>query len=252
MYKFIQRNQKKMLAVFGVVLMIAFIIPTTFKNGGAGRGDQVVGKVGDFKVLASDEEQARHEIQLLKSIGYSRLFTLGAPSPSSRDPDAKPEALAAFEQHPLLFALLQREAQQEGIQVSDEQLKQVREQILPKLRTRGSQIDPEDVAAAIEHLMLVDASYQRAASNVKVTSPQVRLSLARENRVKLNVVELNPARFREQVPAPTAEKVREYYDKYAGVVPGPPTSCPTARRRPATSCPTGSRSSTWNCRPTRW
>ena len=54
MYKFIQRNQKKMLAVFGVVLMIAFIIPSTFKNGGAGRGDQVIGKVGDVKVLGDE------------------------------------------------------------------------------------------------------------------------------------------------------------------------------------------------------
>jgi hypothetical protein len=35
MYKFIQRNQKKMLAIFSVGLMIVFILPTTMKRRNA-------------------------------------------------------------------------------------------------------------------------------------------------------------------------------------------------------------------------
>ena len=44
MYHFIQRNKKKMLAVFGVLLMIAFTLPSSnLLNGGGGGRDAAYG-----------------------------------------------------------------------------------------------------------------------------------------------------------------------------------------------------------------
>jgi hypothetical protein len=46
MYKFFQRNQKKLLAILGSLLMVVFIIPSTFRSNVGRGGETVVGTVG--------------------------------------------------------------------------------------------------------------------------------------------------------------------------------------------------------------
>ena len=49
MYKLIQRNKKALLAVFGVLLMIVFLMPAGMK-GSSGSSGATYGKMGDQKI----------------------------------------------------------------------------------------------------------------------------------------------------------------------------------------------------------
>lgn len=65
MYKFIKKNQKKMLAIFGVLLMIVFIIPPAL-TGNQSSDDVVVGRIGDEEIRRRDVAQAKAELQTLR------------------------------------------------------------------------------------------------------------------------------------------------------------------------------------------
>src|SRR2546430_16482279 len=68
MYKFFQKNQKKMLAIFGVLLMIVFILPTGMKTSMGNVSDPVVAKLGKSNVLRSEMQKAREEWNYLNSL----------------------------------------------------------------------------------------------------------------------------------------------------------------------------------------
>src|SRR4051812_8747999 len=121
MYKFIKKNQKKMLALFGVLLMVVFILPSQFKGRGArGDDDFVVGRLGDAKVVAADERQAKEDLATLRKLEFAPLNRLAGGF-----------AAYQFNQHPLLYALLQREAVRDGVHVADLQVSRAMTQGLP-------------------------------------------------------------------------------------------------------------------------
>src|SRR5688572_8332406 len=76
MYKFIKRNQKKFLAVFGVLLMIAFLASDTSFNRQFSPEKQVVGKFGEEELRAGDVMNAREEIRTLQFYGMQPLARL--------------------------------------------------------------------------------------------------------------------------------------------------------------------------------
>src|SRR5204863_9400203 len=65
MYKLVQKNSKKLMAIFGVLLMIVFILPTTVKNQMRG-GEQTMLSRGKEKVTAAQINSGRGEWQMLK------------------------------------------------------------------------------------------------------------------------------------------------------------------------------------------
>src|SRR4051812_32894289 len=119
MYKFFQRNQKKMLAVLGVLLMVVFIIPSTFRGGNGARGDMVIGNVGKAKIRSADEGQAKEDLRSLAQAGFQPLLGLGGRDPNNPNPRAPGTVFQQFTEKPLLYALVLQEAKDEGIQVSD-------------------------------------------------------------------------------------------------------------------------------------
>ena len=62
MLKVLRKNNKKILAVVGVFLMIAFIIPSFAKRPGRGPQAEVVGQIGDEKIYANAYSQALSNI----------------------------------------------------------------------------------------------------------------------------------------------------------------------------------------------
>ena len=124
MYKFIQRNQKKMLAVFGVLLMIVFVLPNTLGQGGS---DPVEGSLaGDGgKIRLSDKKQADAEVNALGRHGLLPMaFGLRSPFEVYQRPQIGQLAEAfreELEQHPELWVMLVREAEQAGIRPAPDQ-----------------------------------------------------------------------------------------------------------------------------------
>ena len=64
MTKFIRKYQKQMLAVFGVVLMVIFIIPPSMKSGRT-FVRHPIGHIGSEAVYNDDKVQANSDWQLL-------------------------------------------------------------------------------------------------------------------------------------------------------------------------------------------
>ena len=75
-----------MLAILGSLLMVVFIIPSTFRGGsGARGGETVVGTVGNVKVHAADEAQAKEDLRELGQAGFrAAAVALAGPTRGAR------------------------------------------------------------------------------------------------------------------------------------------------------------------------
>src|SRR4051812_18992811 len=67
MTKFIRNNSKKLLALFMVILMVAFILPTGVKYGQQATQSRLVGHLGDEKIYDTDISRAKHEWEMLEN-----------------------------------------------------------------------------------------------------------------------------------------------------------------------------------------
>src|SRR5689334_6278314 len=117
MIKVFQRNQKKLLAIFGVLLMIVFILPSGMKNA-RGISDHAVDKINGNKIYASEMRLAREEwTWLSRQPAYDPQTGQRVPIPVAQL--SKPVA-DDITKHPEMFLLLQKEAEQDGVQVSND------------------------------------------------------------------------------------------------------------------------------------
>jgi hypothetical protein len=223
MYRFFQRNQKKLLAVFGAFLMIVFILPTTFRNS-SGRENPVVAYMGDEKIRAVEVAQARAD--------WAAVRRINVPiGPFQQIPYARLKLgrlAVEIEKSPELFLLLQKEATRQGIRVSPDRVDNV---VLNEFDTRGA-ANPDErerMRGAAEAFLLVETLYNRVLDNVKVSEPRVERELAlSEQEVRLNLVEFSAADYEKATTAPTAQEVQDQFRRYANVLPGQPATAPSA------------------------
>jgi hypothetical protein len=223
MYRFFQRNQKKLLAVFGAFLMVVFILPTTFNRSGSGRENPVVAYIGDEKIRAQEMAQARVDwaeirrvtipVSAFQQIPYARL-KLG-------------RLAVEIERSPELFLLLQKEALRQGIRVAPDRVENL---VFNEFdtRQRNNPDDKERVRHAAEAFLLVQTLYDRVLDNVKVSQPRVERELAlNEQEVRLNLVEFPAAEYDKSAASPTTQEVQEQFRKYANVPAGQPATAPS-------------------------
>src|SRR5437879_1875275 len=104
MRKFLQDNGKKVLAVASVALMIAFFLPSQFKNSSGGR-NPVIGTIGKAKVYDMERYYAKQEWDLL-----THRLTPGQRA-AVADLLLGPIAVSNIREHPELFLFLLKEAQ---------------------------------------------------------------------------------------------------------------------------------------------
>ena len=228
MYRFFQRNQKKLLAVFGAFLMVVFILPTTFNSNRGARENPVVAYLGDEKVRASEFGQARADWDAVRrvaipvgpfqQISYARL-KLG-------------RVAMEIEQSPELFLLLQKEALRQGIRIAPDRVDNLAQEF--DLRGNANAEEKERLRHAAEAFLLVQTLHDRVMDNVKVSEPRVERQLALdEQEVRLNLVELRADTFEKSAAAPTPQEVQEHFRRYANVLPGQPaTAAATAPSSP--------------------
>jgi len=225
MLETIRRNNKKILAVVGVFLMIAFIIPTVAKRP----HNQMFGDLGkiDGKTVPEAEygsrqvewrilrEQLRTQEQIpVATVLLSQYFQppAGLDYYSARiwaleQAHALMERLDAMD-----YLLLVREAQQMKVRVPSE----IVEEHLRGLRLRADEVHSARIA--LHNWLLILSAFDRAASAAMVSPALVTHRLAQsQERIALELVEFEAARFRDQVPAPTEEQLEAFFNKYRDV-----------------------------------
>jgi hypothetical protein len=213
MYRLIQKYGKVLLAVFSAVLMVTFMLPAATRYGGS--RNPVVGRLADGEKLHSIE--AYNATQ-----AWELLNRLRDP----QDPQGRPVSLllgpTAFQQiheHPVMFLLLQKEADRMGISVSNDQI-QTAIANTPWLNTSNPDQN-ESIQRAIAQLMLVRQAYNRAASAIKVSEPMLKHDLATMGQtITLSAIDFTTAKYRDKVPAPNADQIKKQFEQFADTVRG--------------------------------
>src|SRR5687767_10693511 len=218
MYRFIQRHGKKIMAVFAAFLMIAMALPSAYQASGGGPGGEIVGKLGDEKIKAADVYRAHQAWEILTRTPMPTMRD-DQPVRSLADFFLPPTASQQIREHPIMFLLLQKEAERMGITVSNDQLNGMVENI-PALKTGNP--DRDDVLRdAMQQLLLVRQGYERATSALKITQPWVAHELATQGQsITLNAVEFSAAQYTSKVPPVSAEQLNSQFEKHAGLLKG--------------------------------
>ncbi|MDQ3441132.1 MAG: SurA N-terminal domain-containing protein [Planctomycetota bacterium] len=232
MYRFIQKNNKKLLAVFAAFLMVVFILPSTMNQMGGGGADPVLAKIGDEELHASAFQQAEQEWRMLSELraGPQTRFGGGAlpftyrlgwneMSEFQLMQGAPPVPVNAIMRNPRMYLLLQREAQRMGIGIAEDRVQDIMINELAGMQPPDKQ-SLERLRRAIANFLLVQVGFERASSVIKVSQPAVRHEVARRmQNVIVNVVEVPAAAYAEKVPAPTTQQLQAQFDKYKDVDP---------------------------------
>ncbi len=220
MYNWMQAHRKKMLAVFGVLLMIVFVLPST--PGMFQHHASVAGYVGEQEVSREElsvayqqwEFIARHIapiIQEMMMTGRAEPWQMALFSDQS---------LETISRNPELFLLLQREARAMSVQVTDDRVDQFLGLLSTRMPLAGSMQEVNSRRQAMSNLLLIAGAFDRAASAIKVSEPRVRQEIAEQYQtVKLKLVEFRAEDFLSQVPDPTPEQIRKQIDTFGGVDP---------------------------------
>ena len=233
MKHFIRDNSKKLLAVLGVILMVAFILPSQNRLGD--RSSQyLVGHMGDQKVYDGDIKRAKQQWEFLEQvivISPEMVNNQVVPVVNAYRQNPAFNILATqITNHPETFYLLQQEAERNGIVVlpgdMDEEFKRRHFAVrLPSgvVCALEDVTDPQYAAAirdAAAALTRVERSLNRAVMAMKVSKPLREHQTAQQlQQVQLEVAEFSANDLLTQVPAPTADDLKKQFDTFAEYLP---------------------------------
>jgi hypothetical protein len=213
MYKFMQRNRRKMLAVFAVGLMIVFVLPQVAFDRTRGTEREVIGSVAGTDIHAGEIRNAHEQWRELMQHDF----------PGQNDVTGHVALLAEdIERNPALFVLLQKEAEQLGLHVSNESVDDFLTYLQRRNGTFGMRMpDPVALKPALRSVMLVRALMSRVAGSLKPSGPLVLRELADQNqRVKLRLVHYSAEDFKQGVPRPSDDELRKHFDQFKNADPG--------------------------------
>src|SRR3954469_14084314 len=160
MYNFIQRNKKKMLAVFGALLMIAFTLPSTnLLTGRHTPMDAAYGYTGSRTITRGELAQAHGDWELLSR---QQLYVPEAGRLVPYTYNLGPTLVQEISQHPDLYVLLQEEAKSLGLGIDD---KQVEDAIARNPFFRGER-GSEEFVNAMRGFLLVESYITRLSSGM--------------------------------------------------------------------------------------
>lgn len=212
MFKFMQRNRKKMLAIFSVGLMVAFLIPTFGGRMDDEHANVAWGKTASGTTISTaDIAHARDQWRLLQQV------TIGTP------PNDQPITVVlnvgqyAIMQRPELFYLLALEAEQSGIGVAPDVLEFWMERVRVKDPDGGRRPGPQSQQAhavrdALRRLLMVEYSFEQARGVIKTSIPARQLMLAQlGQQLDINCVEYSADEFASQAPAPTDADLKSHF-----------------------------------------
>lgn len=227
MYKWMQENRNRILAVFAVGLMIVFILPTTVMHT-MGSGEPIVGYLGEEPVRAQAMDLSRSKWQWLsnaaKQMAAREAMFGGAPvvAPPPFRLLLDQGLLGLFDDQPELFFLLVHEARQMGIGVNRDSIDALMgilsatQMVAPPATLQEAEYHRQ----ALQDLLLLNAALDRVTATVKVSNPRVEQQVATQfQQLYLNLVEFRASEFLDGIPDPTAEQINAHIEKFGDVDP---------------------------------
>lgn len=215
MFKFIRKNQKKVLAIFSVGLMVAFALPTATSQFRGGReGDYGTITVGGEKVKISGKEytQLINEWKFLhqKLRNGPIQFLLGG---GRQNMELGQGVAMHIDQHPDVYVLLLKEAQAMNVSVSDDLVRSVLRQI--DIDEEQNPQGYHEMYGPLKNLLMVVAAVERANDVYKVSQPVLDHTRAtRLQEIAVDLIEFNARDFLNDVAEPTAQQIQAHFDKY--------------------------------------
>lgn len=227
MYKFFRENQKRLLAFFGVILMIAFVMPSTMKNPGDDT-DRAQGRVGNTKIMMADVRMAEEEWHFLsRNLAYQQQDpTTGRAEwlpVTSLFPD---QLAAAMQERPETYYLLQYEAKQMGFVPKYEDAERgMADGVVAFREADGRYIAaanlndrarPEAARVYLGNLLMVRDAFMRASRSIKLSEPLIKHQISQQfQQIKVRVAEFLTKDYEASVGTPTAEQLQKQFDQYA-------------------------------------
>ncbi|MBN2593154.1 MAG: hypothetical protein JXA81_06585 [Sedimentisphaerales bacterium] len=260
--KWFRKNNKKVMAVVVIVIMFGFI------GGGALRqlGKRRTGPIAHFgeniKITDNDLLAARQELEIMKMLRADALLRsqdlhgifLGEllfseqrasvalinrlkqtiRSNQYKISEKQINDLYRRKAPPgIYWLLLQNEAQNAGIRISNEQVGELLGRVIPQLfegqtyrQLIGAiitrqRIPEQQILTTLSKLLAVLQYSSIVCSNEDLTIRQI-MQMARneEERISVEFVKFDSAVFAEQAEAPAEDKIVEQFEKYKAIAPG--------------------------------
>jgi hypothetical protein len=225
----LESYRKPILAIFGVVLMVVFILPPTLKSGFDARNNPVIGHIGSDEVHAAENATAEKDWEIVTRTVVLHTSMPDRPWVPVVAGLLSGQAIDEINAHRESFLLLVKEAEKRGVTVTEAELDNLLND--PQLAVADphlnryvafsdlTNLDEADrIRAAIGRLMLVVNSYQGAQDAIKISQP-VRRQLVAHNfqTADISVVDVPAALFTPA--APTTQALDAQFKKYANVNP---------------------------------
>lgn len=236
MYYIIKKNQKKLMAIFAVLLMISFV--ATFSVGRAGGGGQrsnpVVGHMGKTPIYDSQVRDAREEWAWLSRYQFRSVIGQPMKLPAHLIADAitggqgmapmmfqfqaeniGDQAVETIDQHPEAFLLLKLEAIQDGLNVTPDEANSFLKNAM------GMTINNDNSLAtsAVQDAMLIGRELAHLKEAIKVSQPLWQHDAVETQSVRLNILDFRASDFQKGIPAPTTQQVQQQFERFKDVPP---------------------------------
>ena len=260
--KWFRKNNKKVMAVVVIVIMFGFIGGSAIQQLGKSRIGSIARFAEKTKITDRDLMLARHELEILRMLRAEALLRsqdlhgvfLGELLFS--DQRASPALINSLKQSirtnkyrisekqindlyrrqvppGIFWLLLQHEAQQAGIRVSNQQVGELLGKAIPQLfegqtysqligaMIRQQRIPEDQLLSSLGKLLAVLQYSYTVCSSEGITTRQIMQAAgAEEEKVNVEVVRFDSAVFAKQQAQPEEEKILEHFNKYKKFLPG--------------------------------
>ncbi|HVT87335.1 MAG TPA: hypothetical protein VHD56_00650 [Tepidisphaeraceae bacterium] len=230
--KYLRDNSKKLMSIFGALLMVVFLIPS-YMSRNSGGGDTVIGSIGDQKITrdqvrdAEDEWEyvVRHILIRGQGTGQQQWQSIANILPQELD--------QSMRSNPEAYFLLKTEATRMGLTPRPEEavamlsdtnspyaIAMLDNRIIPFANIDDESIK-NNVTYSLANLVMVMNAFERAATVVKVSQPLINHELAlRLQEIKSRVVDFSAKQYEDKVPAPTADQLKKQFDQFVSFESG--------------------------------
>lgn len=238
MYYLIKKNQKKLMAIFAVLLMISFVATIGVGRAGSGfsRSDVVVGHMGKSAIYDSEFRNSREEWAWLSRWQFrsvlgqpmklpARLIADGITGGQGRAPMMLQfsaemignQAVEEIDRHPEAFLLLKREALADGMQVTPDEAKSFLKNSMGMTISNDGSNDLE--VNAIQDMMLISQELGHLKSAIKVSQPLWEHDAVETQSVRLGILDFRASDYEKGIAAPTTQQVQQQFDRFKDVPP---------------------------------
>lgn len=228
-----KKHTKKIMAVFGVLLMIAFLLPSQLQNL-IRHGDPVVGHLDGKRVKASELRPWAVRMSYLDALVFLPGENATAATAAFRIPIFQTllgDSYQAYRRDVVPFWLLMNEVESTGHGVTDEDIDSVLAGNVP-LFGRGtlglnsgdgniatvptmSLNEKRGVRAAVRDLLLITKALETQASMIRPTLPQADALVARQfQQLSVKLVEVPVQPLITDVPEPSEGQLGEHLARF--------------------------------------